>query len=70
MNYRRSTPRKAWTCYFEGTGERQLKQLEKMFPMVQFVLSESSKLIISQTGERLLDNKVKDTVLEMGGIVM
>ena len=67
MEYRRSTPRKAWTCYFNGDAETKLIQLEKMFPMVQFVLEES-KLVISRTGEKLLDRRVEKTIAEMGGI--
>ena len=68
MDYSRSTPRKAWTCYFNGDAENMLKNLEKMFPTVQFILEESAKLIISNTGEKQLDRKVENTIIKMGGI--
>lgn len=67
MEYKRSTPRKAWTCYFDGDEENKLSQLEKMFPMVQFILEES-KLVISRTGEKLLDRRVEKVIAGMGGI--
>ena len=67
MEYKRSIPRKAWACYFDGDENAKLRELEKRFPMVQFILVESKKMIICNTGERLLDIKVEKAVLEMGG---
>ena len=68
MEFERSIPRKAWTCYFDGNEEEKIKKLERLFPTVQFSLGESKKLIICKTGQTSLDNKVKNVVLEMGGI--
>lgn len=68
MEYSRSNPRKAWTCYLSGDAENKLNELEKLFPMVQFVLDESAKLIVSNTGVELLDSQVENTIIEMGGI--
>ncbi len=68
MEYSRSNPRKAWACYLNGDAENKLDELEKLFPMVQFVLEESAKLIVSNTGVELLDSQVENTIIEMGGI--
>ena len=66
MEYSRSTPRQAWSCYFPD--KSKLAKLEEVFPMVHFVLADF-KLIVSHTGDKHFDSEVKRKVLEMGGYI-
>ena len=65
MEYSRSNPRQAWACYFPD--KSNFTKLQEVFPMVYFVL-EDFKLIVSNTGDKHVDSKVKREVIKMGGV--